>query len=62
MKTSAQLIEQTIRGKTALHLNLVAERSGGKVDIGVGRTDDLLAEVDAGLGRRWRFWQVRQRG
>jgi hypothetical protein len=47
MKTSAQLIEQTIRGKTALHLNLVAERSGGKVDIGVGRTDELLAEVDA---------------
>jgi hypothetical protein len=28
---------------------LVAHRNGGKVDIGGGRIDDLLAEVDAGL-------------
>ena len=51
MKTSVQLIEQIIRAKTALHLTLVAERNGGKVDIGGGRIDDLLAEVDAGLSR-----------
>ena len=49
MKTSIQLIEQIIRAKTALHLKLVAHRNGGKVDIGGGRIDDLLAEVDAGL-------------
>jgi hypothetical protein len=49
MKTSMQLIEQIIRAKTALHLKLVAHRNGGKVDIGGGRIDDLLAEVDAGL-------------
>lgn len=48
MKTSIQLIEQIIRAKTALHLKLVAHRNGGKVDIGGGRIDDLLAEVDAG--------------
>jgi hypothetical protein len=49
MKTSIQLIEEIIRAKTALHLKLVAHRNGGKVDIGGGRIDDLLAEVDAGL-------------
>ena len=49
MKTSIQLIGQIIRAKTALHLKLVAHRNGGKVDIGGGRIDDLLAEVDAGL-------------
>ena len=49
MKTSIQLIGQIIRSKTALHLKLVAHRNGGKVDIGGGRIDDLLAEVDAGL-------------
>jgi hypothetical protein len=49
MKTSIHLIEQIIRAKTALHLKLVAHRNGGKVDIGGGRIDDLLAEVDAGL-------------
>ena len=49
MKTSMQLIEQIIRAKTALHLKLVANRNAGKVDIGGGRIDDLLAEVDAGL-------------
>jgi hypothetical protein len=48
MKTSIQLIEQIIRAKTALHLKLVAHRNGGKVDVGGGRIDDLLAEVDAG--------------
>ena len=51
MKTSVQLIEQIIRAKTALHLTLVAERNGGKVDIGGGHVDDLLKEVDAGLSR-----------
>ena len=51
MKTSIQLIEQIIRAKTALHLKLIAHRNGGKVDIGGGRIDDLLAEVDAGLSR-----------
>ncbi len=49
MKTSIQLIEQIIRAKTALHLTIVAQRNDGKVDIGGGRIDDLLAEVDAGL-------------
>ena len=49
MKTSIKLIEQIIRAKTALHLKLMAHRNGGKVDIGGGRIDDLLAEVDAGL-------------
>ena len=49
MKTSIQLIEQIIRAKTALHLTLVAHRNDGKVDIGGGGIDDLLAEVDAGL-------------
>jgi hypothetical protein len=49
MKTSMQLIGQIIRAKTALHLKLVAQRKDGKVDIGGGRIDDLLAEVDAGL-------------
>ena len=49
MKTSIHLIEQIIRAKTALHLKLVAHRNGGKVEIGGGRVDDLLAEVDAGL-------------
>jgi hypothetical protein len=51
MKTPIQLIEQIIRAKTALHLTLVAERNGSKVDIGGGRVDDLLKEVDAGLSR-----------
>ena len=51
MKTAVQLIEQIIRAKTALHLTLVAERNGGKVDIGGGRIDDLLKEVDTGLSR-----------
>jgi hypothetical protein len=49
MKTSIHLIEQIIRAKTALHLKLIAHRKDGKVDIGGGRIDDLLAEVDAGL-------------
>lgn len=49
MKRSIELIEQIIRAKTALHLKLVAHRNGGKVDIGGGRIDDLLAEVDAGI-------------
>jgi hypothetical protein len=51
MKTSIQLIEKIIRAKTALHLKLVAHRNGPKVDIGGGRIDDLIAEVDAGLLR-----------
>jgi hypothetical protein len=51
MKTSIELIEKIIRAKTALHLKLVAQRNGGKVDIGGGRIDDLIAEVDAGLSR-----------
>ena len=49
MKRSIELIEQIIRAKTALHLKLVAHQSGGKVDIGGGRIEDLLAKVDAGL-------------
>ena len=49
MKPSIQPIEQIIRAKTALHLKLVAHRNGGKVDIGGGPIDDLLAEVDGGL-------------
>ena len=51
METSIKLIEKIIRAKTALHLTLVAHRNDGKVDIGGGRIDDLLAEVDAGLSR-----------
>ncbi len=51
MKTSIQLIEKIIRAKTALHLKLVGHRNGDKVDIGGGRIDDLIAEVDAGLLR-----------
>ena len=51
MKTSIQLIEKIIRAKTALHLKLVAHRYGHKVDIGGGRIDDLISEVDAGLAR-----------
>ena len=51
MKTPEQLIEQIIRAKTALHLQLLAHRKDGKIDIGGGRIDDLLAEVDAGLSR-----------
>ena len=51
METSTKLIEKIIRAKTALHLTLVAHRNDGKVDIGGGRIDDLLAEVDAGLSR-----------
>jgi hypothetical protein len=51
METSIHLIEKIIRAKTALHLTLVAQRNDGKVDIGGGRIDDLLAEVDAGLLR-----------
>ena len=55
MNTSMQLIEKIIRAKTALHLTLVAQRNDGKVDIGGGRIDDLLAEVDAGLSRYQRM-------
>jgi hypothetical protein len=51
MKTSIHLIEQIIRAKTALHLKLVAHRKDGRVEIGGGRIDDLIAEVDAGLSR-----------
>lgn len=51
MKSSIQLIEKIIRAKTALHLKLVAQRNGGKIDIGGGHIDDLLAEVDAGFLR-----------
>lgn len=51
MKTSILLIEKIIRAKTALHLKLVAHRNCGKIDIGGGRVDDLIAEVDAGLSR-----------
>jgi hypothetical protein len=51
MKTSIQLIEKIIRAKTALHLKLVAHRNDRKVDIGGGRIDELIAEVDAGLLR-----------
>ena len=51
MKTPVQLIEQIIRAKTALHLQLVAQRKESKVDIGGGLIDDLIAEVDAGLLR-----------
>jgi hypothetical protein len=49
MKSSIQLIEDIIRAKTALHLKLVARRNAGKVDIGGGRIDDLIAQVDAGI-------------
>jgi hypothetical protein len=49
MKSSIQLIENIIRAKTALHLKLVAHRNRGKVDIGGGRIDDLIAQVDAGI-------------
>ena len=51
MKTSIQLIEKIIRAKTALHLKLVARRNHGKVDIGGGSIDDLIAEVGAGRSR-----------
>jgi hypothetical protein len=51
METSIQLIEKIIRAKTALHLTLVAHQNDGKLDIGGGRIDNLLAEVDAGLSR-----------
>jgi hypothetical protein len=51
MQTSIRLIEQIIRAKTALHLKLVAHRKDGMVEIGGGRIDDLIAEVDAGLSR-----------
>ena len=51
MKTPIQLIEQIIRAETALHLQLVAHRKDGKVDIGGGSIDDLIAEVDSGLLR-----------
>jgi hypothetical protein len=49
MKSSTQLIEEIIRAKTALHLRLAADRSGGKHEVGGRRIDDLIAEVDAGL-------------
>ena len=45
------LIEQIIRAKTALHPQLVAHLKDGKLDIGGGLIDDLIAEVDAGLSR-----------
>ena len=51
MKTSIQLIEKIIRAKTALHLTLIAMRNDGKVDVGGGSVDHLLAEVDAGLSK-----------
>ena len=51
MKRSIQLIEKIIRAKTALHLKLVAHQNGHKVDIGGGRIDELISEVDAGLAR-----------
>ena len=51
MKTSIQLIEKIIRAKTALHLKLVAHRYDHKFDIGGGRIDELISEVDAGLAR-----------
>jgi hypothetical protein len=49
MKSSIQLIEDIIRANTALHLKLVAHRNRGKVEIGGGRIDDLIAQVDAGI-------------
>jgi hypothetical protein len=49
MKSSIQLIEAIIRAKTALHLRLAADRSGGKLEVGGRCIDDLIAEVDAGL-------------
>jgi hypothetical protein len=49
MKSSIQIIENIIRAKTALHLKLVAHRNSGKVDIGGGRIEDLVAQVDAGI-------------
>ena len=51
MKTSIHIIEQIIRAKTALHLTLVALRKEGKTEIEGARIDDLIAKVDAGLGR-----------
>ena len=51
MRTPVQLIEQIIRAKTALHLQLVAHRKDGKLDIGGGLINDLITEVDAGLSR-----------
>ena len=51
MDRSIQFVEKIIRAKLALHLTLVAFRNDGKLDIGGGRIDDLLAEVDAGLAR-----------
>ncbi|MGH6734842.1 MAG: hypothetical protein ACRECX_02010 [Methyloceanibacter sp.] len=50
-KSAAQLIEQIIRAKTALHLRLAADRSGGKRDVGGTRIEDLIVEVDDGLAR-----------
>jgi hypothetical protein len=49
MKSATQLIEEIIHAKTALHLRLAADRSGGRLEIGGRRIDDLIAEVDAGL-------------
>jgi hypothetical protein len=49
VKSSIQIVESIIRAKTALHLTLVAHRNSGKVDIGGGRIDDLIAQVDAGI-------------
>jgi hypothetical protein len=51
MKSATQLIEQIIRAKTALHLRLAADRSGGKLEVGGTSVDDLIVEVDAGLAR-----------
>ena len=51
MDRSIQFVEKIIRAKLALHLTLVAFRNDGKLDIGGGSIDDLLAEVDAGLAR-----------
>ena len=50
-KSAAQLIEQIIRAKTALHLRLAADRSGGKRDVGGTSIDALIVEVDEGLAR-----------
>jgi hypothetical protein len=51
MKSAAQLIEQIIRAKTALHLRLAADRNGGKVEVGGTSIDGLIVEVDEGLAR-----------
>jgi len=49
MKSARQLVEEIIRAKTALHLRLAAERSGGKLEIGGRGVEDMIVEVDEGL-------------